>query len=572
MRLLSNFFANVKNVIKGEIQAKDIRRKVFLAILVITMMLITIGSITNIILGMSFWATATTVIALFVAIFLFIKGRTTDNLEFYIKIFLVLALILIAASWFANAGYDSNLIILICTYFVVFLSLFEKKDRVKLLIVFILFSITLATIQVLDENNQWVIGYSDKYRRYFDWISGGSMYFVALFFIHRLIYNAFESEKQQLEESKIKYQDLYDTMPIGYYKTTNAGRFIEANPMMVKMLGYGSFDEIKDLDIITTFYFDADERESVLLNNLEFSDEVEVYKLKKKDGSGIWLEDHPRYIRDEQGNVIIHEGLCKDITMRMEHEQKLIQNEVKLEELNAAKDKFFSIIAHDLKNPIGSIKDISNILYIEYDELPEEDKKEFLEVVASSTQNVYSLLENLLEWSRTQRELIRYEPNYESLDLIVNKIHEIYNGNLLNKHLTFISNYKSGIQIYTDLNLVYTILRNLVSNAIKFTPEHGSIEVGAILEDDTNKQLTMYVKDSGVGMPKEKVEKVFNLNNNTSTDGTSGEKGTGLGLILVKEFVNINKGRIWIESEVGKGTTIFFTVPLVPDDENKDKV
>ena len=146
---------------------------------------------------------------------------------------------------------------------------------------------------------------------------------------------------------------------------------------------------------------------------------MEVYKLKRKDGNSIWIEDYARYIKDGNGKVIFHEGICKDITDRMRIEAELLERTNILNELNATKDKFFSIIAHDLRNPLGNFKEIVNLLTGSYYELDETEKKEFLDLIKDSANNLFSLLENLLEWSRSQRGIIKYTPSEFDLFLLL---------------------------------------------------------------------------------------------------------------------------------------------------------
>ncbi len=229
-----------------------------------------------------------------------------------------------------------------------------------------------------------------------------------------------------------------------------------------------------------------------------------------------------------------------------------------LEKVNSTKDKFFSIIAHDLRNPLGNFRTTTKLLFDSYDDFQEEERLEFLEVIKNSADNIYSLLENLLEWSRAQRGSIEFRPdNFDLYYLIENNI-SLLRLSASNKRVTLKNNVKFSTYLFADINLITTIIRNLISNAIKFTPTDGEIAIGITSNENEN---IISIKDSGVGMNQDTLNKLFRIDTNFSTLGTSSERGTGLGLILCKEFVDLHNGKIWAESEFGKGSTFFFSIP-----------
>ena len=229
-----------------------------------------------------------------------------------------------------------------------------------------------------------------------------------------------------------------------------------------------------------------------------------------------------------------------------------------LELINATKDKFFSIIAHDLKNPIGSFKDVTNLMHDAHDHFSDEERKEFLELIKDSANNLYALLENLLEWSRSQSGDIKYNPTTVDLKKIAMLNADLLKLNLENKKIQLKNSISNDLNIEADPNLITTVVRNLLSNAIKFTPENGEIELGAI---KNGVSTTFFVKDNGVGMDDKTKNKLFRIDETITSLGTNKEKGTGLGLILCKEFIEKHQGKIWVESELGKGSTFFFSIP-----------
>jgi signal transduction histidine kinase len=238
-----------------------------------------------------------------------------------------------------------------------------------------------------------------------------------------------------------------------------------------------------------------------------------------------------------------------------------IQND-KLEELNISKDKFFSIIAHDLKNPIGALRNLSGMLESDYEYLSEDEKRDFIRILSESSNTVLELLENLLTWSRSQRNKIEFSPNFNDFNQIVSAVVNISKIQAEYKKIQIINEIPPRTIAYYDDNMIYAVLRNLVSNSIKFSNSNSSIFIKCLnVKNGNDKFLQVSVVDEGIGMSEEVVKELFSLTTKSSTTGTSGEKGTGLGLILVKEFITKNKGKIWVESQIKKGTTFHFTIP-----------
>ena len=230
-----------------------------------------------------------------------------------------------------------------------------------------------------------------------------------------------------------------------------------------------------------------------------------------------------------------------------------------LEILNSTKDKFFSIIAHDLKNPFNTIMGFTRLLSENYDEYDDAKNKEFIRYINESVQQVYSLLENLLHWSRSQTNILNINPKNVEVIEIINKAYELLKPTLEKKKLKFEQTIDPGLMIFADSDLMNTVIRNLLSNAIKFTPEGGLVSVS--IDPGQNGSVTMIIKDSGIGMSEKALSDLFRIDSRSSQKGTSGETGTGLGMILCKEFMEKMDGSIHVESEAGKGTSVFLTIP-----------
>lgn len=233
----------------------------------------------------------------------------------------------------------------------------------------------------------------------------------------------------------------------------------------------------------------------------------------------------------------------------------------KLRELNKTKDKFFSIIAHDLKNPLNAMMGFAEILNISFDAFPEDKKKKFISIISKSSKNLYSLIENLLQWARSQSGMMQFNPKVTNITPIVNDCLNILSQQASKKSIRMFYIPTEGYEFWGDENMISTVIRNLASNAIKYTPQEGSI-VFETHEDD--KSVYFSIKDSGIGMTQEQVDSLFRISTNKSTQGTDAESGTGLGLILCKEFIDIHRGRIWAESEESIGSTFYIELPKMP--------
>jgi signal transduction histidine kinase len=235
------------------------------------------------------------------------------------------------------------------------------------------------------------------------------------------------------------------------------------------------------------------------------------------------------------------------------------RNEEKLKELNAAKDKLFSIIGHDLKNPFMGLMGLSEMLYEEYDELTDEEKKHFIKEINKLSGNTHRILDDLLSWSSHQTGRMDFSPQVFNVFKLIqgNVTYAEHQAKL--KHIKLFAEKDGNINVFADYQMIDTVLRNLISNSIKFTQPGGKIEIFAKIN---NHEAEVSVKDNGVGIDEKTKRILFKIDSNIKSTGTSGEKGTGLGLLLCKEFVEKNKGHISIESTPGKGSTFTFTIPL----------
>ncbi len=229
-----------------------------------------------------------------------------------------------------------------------------------------------------------------------------------------------------------------------------------------------------------------------------------------------------------------------------------------LSELNSTKDKFFSIIAHDIKNPFQNVLGFSEILEDQYESLKDEKRRKFINAIFISASSVYRLLENLLQWARSQTNQLKVRQTTIEIDHLIRSNIGLVESSAASKQIR-IHFEESHTLVYADPDMIGTILRNLLSNAVKFTPSGGDIHIHV---EESGEKAIVTVRDTGVGIDPEILTKLFSVDSAYSTAGTNGETGTGLGLILCKEFINHNHGEIWVTSEVGSGSTFSFSLPI----------
>ena len=243
--------------------------------------------------------------------------------------------------------------------------------------------------------------------------------------------------------------------------------------------------------------------------------------------------------------------------LRSLHKELKEKNE-QLQQANAAKDKFFSIISHDLRSPFNTLHGFTQLLSERFDSYSEEERRAYVTRIHHSTERLRDLLENLLTWSRLQRNAMSYEPELLDLWELVDDNFALFHSKAEEKQIALKNVVQEDLQVYADANMTDTILRNLLSNALKFTEAEGEITISASLRKQS---VEITVADSGQGIAAEELSQLFRTDVQYTRPGTAGEQGTGLGLNLCKELVEKNGGEIWVESSVGEGTTFVFTLP-----------
>lgn len=364
---------------------------------------------------------------------------------------------------------------------------------------------------------------------------------------------------QSDEERDFYYSNVLNSIGDPIFVKDEQSRILNVNDAFCKMFGLSRTDILGK-----TLAEDVspEERESFLkIDTQVIRDGVEntnEESLTVRAGETLMISTKKNRFINSEGKIFLV-GIIRDITKRYNAEKALKESEAQLKELNATKDKLFSVIAHDLRNPVHNILGLSELLIKKVNDFGDEESEKYVSFINSSAKNTFTLLENLLNWSKSETNLINFNPKKIILSNVILEIIKLEKSLANTKNISLDYFALDEIEVYADENVLNTILRNLISNAIKFTSIGGHIRVFTISKED---HVEITISDDGIGMNKEKLKGLFNITSNSTTMGTANEKGSGLGLVLCKEFVEKHKGKIWVESEEGKGSDFKFTLPF----------
>ncbi|MGE5429875.1 MAG: PAS domain S-box protein [Syntrophomonadaceae bacterium] len=393
--------------------------------------------------------------------------------------------------------------------------------------------------------------------------------------------------EESLKKSEENYRSLFEETKDVVYVSSPEGNFLEINPAGLDLFGYNSREELLNADIASNFYSDPEARKNFKAK-LEKEGFVKNYEIsiRTKDGRKLTVLETSSALKNKEGKIIAYRGMLRDITFIKHTEAKLkeyvgeLQNnkfemeknaselellnsqltrsELELKELNASKDKFFSIIAHDLRSPFTSLIGLSGIIVNDCDSLNSEEIKAFATGINKSAKNIFNLLENLLQWSRIQTGGMEFNPVKIDMCEVAEQTISMLMGNALKKNIELFSEIPLGSYVYADKNMISSVLQNLASNAVKFTAGGGTVKIYC---RENNNQLEISVKDNGIGISGKDLQKLFRIDVHHTTMGTANEKGTGLGLALCKELVEKNRGTICVQSQPGEGSVFSFILP-----------
>jgi len=301
------------------------------------------------------------------------------------------------------------------------------------------------------------------------------------------------------------------------------------------------------------------------------------YRIIDKLGSVIWIENKITVVRDPKGKIQKVFGIISDISLAKRAEEELNRFTNDLKELNETKDRFISIVSHDLRTPFSSIIGFTDLLLNEDKNIDEEKRTQYIRFIQESSKSMLGLVNSLLDWTRLQTGRIKFEPDRINAKYVIDKSIQILSGSAIQKRIKIINELEKEFYIHADEGLLMQVFNNLISNAIKFTKHEGSIVISAKANIE-KKQIEFSVKDDGIGIKEKDIEKLFRIDTKFTTSGTAGEKGSGLGLSLVHDIIRKHGGEIWVNSEVGKGAQFIFSIPvassylLIVDDSKTDRL
>lgn len=367
-------------------------------------------------------------------------------------------------------------------------------------------------------------------------------------------------QKERVEESESKLKSTISSIDDLVFVLDREGIFQEFyNPGKYKFLYREAAFYIGKCFDDVGFPAPAVDRLRMALKALKQEKSVQEFDYSiEQEGETFWFNAKFSQRRNMNGELSGITVVARDFTERKQSEEKLKIQKDELKELNATKDTFFSILAHDLKNPFSSLHSMSDLAIQEYQHLEEEEKLKVLHNIHKSAELIYNLLENLLTWSQSQRGKMDYSPGRFNLSRLVEINMNLHQVPAEKKGIKLISNVRDELFAYGDREMINTVIRNLINNAVKFSHKGGSIEVGITTVDE---MLEVVVSDQGVGISAENMDKIFRIDLKHKSTGTAGETGTGLGLSLCKEFVEKNGGKIWCKAREGSGSSFFFTLP-----------
>ena len=393
--------------------------------------------------------------------------------------------------------------------------------------------------------------------------------------------------ENQIKIKEEYYRLMFENAPVGILLADNEGNIIDVNPALLTIIGSPSQEETKKINLLTfslliqsgfsekfrlcldsgkpvvaeLYYKSAWGKEAFLHINLNpyhsNNGIIERIQLMVLDISEI-------KIAEQKLQLLIEELQNSNLKISSYAEElqsanaRLLDSEAHLKDANATKDKFFSIISHDLKNPFNVLLNYSNLLSQSYQDFTEREKVELINDMKHSIESTLRLVDNLLQWSRSQTGVLKHNPDILMLKEIA--VTNLYMAKTAakSKGINLDLDVNDEHLVFADQNIVTTVMRNLISNALKFTPSGGTITV---LSHESGDFVEVEIRDTGVGISDKDKEKLFRIDVHHTKIGTNKEMGTGLGLILCKEFIEKSGGRIWVESRLGKGTSFKFTLP-----------
>jgi PAS domain S-box-containing protein len=374
--------------------------------------------------------------------------------------------------------------------------------------------------------------------------------------------------QQVIRESEEKYRNITENIDDFLYTFERAGKYFRPlffTTAVQKVTGYTQDEFLSDSRFLLKIIHPDDFQDvKKKLKNLWVStsgatSELEL-RIINKEGNVVWVRNKLNIVRDSEKRIQKIYGLVSDITFNKRAEEELKESAENLKKLNEAKDRFLSIISHDLRTPFSSILGFTDLL-IDDDTLSDFEKKQYISYIQDSSKSMLALVNSLLDWTRLQTGRIKFEPEKINAEELINSSINTVSGNAMKKGIKIQNLVDSSHYLFVDKNLALQVFNNLLSNAVKFTKRGDSITISS-KPSSALRFMQFSVKDTGRGIKQENLSKLFNIETKFTSEGTAGEKGSGMGLSLVKEIISKHGGKIDVKSEYEKGTEFIFSLPV----------
>ncbi len=390
--------------------------------------------------------------------------------------------------------------------------------------------------------------------------------------------------QEAIKESEERYRGITENIDDFFWSAERINNRMVADfysTSVKRITGYSQEDFLSDKKFLFRLIYPDDfklvkEKLQRFYHNIyKRGDEIE-FRILNKIGNIVWVRNKITVVRDRKGVPIKIYGLVSDISSQKKAEENVQHATANLQKLNETKDKFISIVSHDLRTPFSSVLGFTDLILNEEDLTPEEIRQ-YIQYIQESAKNMLHLVNSLLDWTRIQTGRINFEPAPVFLKVLAQKVLDGMAGFAIQKGIKLANRVPDDISLMIDSNLIIQAINNLFSNSLKFTPEGGEISISAV-QSNQPRFIQVTVADTGKGIKPEDISKIFSIESKFTTEGTAGEKGTGLGLTLVKEIVEKHGGKIWVDSQLGEGAKFQFTLPkasaviLLIDDSNTDRI
>lgn len=541
------------SIIMGDDKDAPLEYRLFLSVTVVGMIVGLLGTIVSIALSSEFTVIIVALSSFLLLAVLYYFVRVKKIYKPFVGPIIVFAFIVISIVWITDGGINGSNLFVGFVILILALIIVPDQNTKYVISLFLALTITIYLIQLYRPD--LITDFSSERARWIDSIITALYSSVFIYFIIKFLHNSYNTERKRAKENELKFRALSENSQDCITRYDREHRFTYINRAGLELRGL-SHEQIIGKTHGETGIFNKSlcELFARTIEKVFTSKQPQNEQYSMENQGDIVYYDWRLFpelnINNEVGSVL---GVSRDIT-------ELKQSEIELLQLNMDKDRFISILGHDLKSPLISLLSLSDVLVENIQNYETDEIEPILVEIKQSTRITYDLLEDLLSWAKAQSGKISFNPQKLLFSDICENVVEILGPNAKAKSIKINLPATDPQIIVADVEMLRTIMRNLLSNAIKFTSKGGEINIQA---KDDSAMVKILVSDNGVGIAPDNLAKLFSISSIHSTRGTEKEKGTGLGLLLCKEFVENHRGKIWAESEEGKGSTFIFTLPKI---------